>query len=63
MHHANMVCDVVVGIQKVFQREQSPIETPMTVTEPHKHLENAVQSTHQQLEEKLKHKQTMIQAM
>ena len=48
MHHANMVCNVVTRMQKVLQQEQSLIETPPVVSEPSKHVGNAVQNTQQQ---------------
>ena len=38
MHHTNMVSDVLEGIQEVLYQEQAPIETSVTVHEPHKHV-------------------------
>ena len=59
MHPVNMVCDVVVGLQEV----SSPIDTPATVTEPHKHVANAVQSMQHQLEAQMHQMQTVNQAI
>ena len=63
MHHANMVCDVVAGLQEVLQKDQAPIDTPATVTEPHKHVAKAVQSMQQKLTAKLHKMQTVNKAM
>ena len=63
MHYAKMVHGVVTGLQEVLQQEQSPIKTPVTISEPHKHVANVVQITHQQLSTRLHHMHTMIQAM
>ena len=43
MHHANMVHDVLTGIQEVLQQENCPVEVPAFVQEPHvNHVANAV---------------------
>ena len=38
MHHTNMVRNVVAGLQEFLQKYKSPIKTPTTVLEPHKHV-------------------------
>ena len=45
MHHANMVCDVVAGIQEYLQQDQAQ----MVVQAPVDHVANVVQNTHHQL--------------
>ena len=47
MHHTNMVRGVVTVLQELLQKYQAPIETPVTVSKPHKHVENVVQITKQ----------------
>ena len=45
MHHANMVRNVVAGLQEALQQEQTQTETPTSVQVPVDHVANAVQST------------------
>ena len=63
MHHTNMVRGVVEGVKEVLKQEQALIETPITVLEPHEHVENAVHITQQQLAAQLQKMWTMIQEM
>ena len=63
MYHANMVRDVVPGLQEVMQQEQAPTDTPETISVPNEHVENKAQNTQQKLAEKLKLMQTMMQDM
>ena len=49
MHHANIVLNVVTGLQKVLQQEQAPTDNPTIIPEPVDHVVNKVQSTQQQL--------------
>ena len=44
MHHATMVRNVVARLQEVLHQDQSPIDTPANLSEPHKHVANVVQS-------------------
>ena len=48
MHRANVVRDVVVGLQEALQQEQFQVETTMVVQAPAYHVANAVQNTQQQ---------------
>ena len=49
IYHANVVCDVVSGLQEALQQEQNQTETPTSVQAPVDHVSNAVQITQQQL--------------
>ena len=49
MYHANMVRDVVAGLQEALQLEQTQTETLTSVQAPVDHADNVVQSTQQQL--------------
>ena len=44
MHHANMVRNVVAGLQEGLHQDQSPIATTATLSEPQEHVANVVQS-------------------
>ena len=45
MHHANMVRDVVAGLQEILQQEQVLTGNPTVVEAPIYHVANAVQNT------------------
>ena len=47
MHHANMVSDVVAGIDEALQQGKTHTETLTSVQAHVYHVANAVQSTHQ----------------
>ena len=49
MHHSNMVCDVVAGLQEVLQHYQAQAKTLTIVQARVDHVANAVQNTQQQL--------------
>ena len=55
--------DVVAGLQKALQQEQTPAETAETVPEPIEHVEIAAQNAHQQLATQLQQMQEIMQAM
>ena len=59
MHHANMVQNVVAGLQEALQYEQAPTENATTVPEPIDYVADAVQITHQQLATQLQQMQAM----
>ena len=61
MHHSNILCNVVLGIQEATY--QSHIETPTFVQAPVDHVDNEVQNTHQLLATQLQQIQAMMQAM
>ena len=63
MHHANMVCDVVAGLQEDLHQEQTHTETLTSMKAPVDHVANAVQSNHQQLATQLQKIQSMMQTM
>ena len=60
MNHANMVRDVVSGIQEALQQYQAETETPEVVLAPVDHVANAVQNTQKQLATHLQQIQSMI---
>ena len=45
MHHANMVRDVVAGLQEVLQQEQVSTENLTVIEAPIDHVANVVQNT------------------
>ena len=63
MHHANMVSNVIVGLQKVLHQEKVLTENLAFIEEPVNHLGSVVQNTQQQLETQLQKIKAMIQAM
>ena len=63
VHHANMVWDVVKGLQEALQQDQSPTENKTTVQEPIDHVANVVQITQKQLATQLQQMQEMMQAI
>ena len=63
MHHANMVRNLVAGLQEVLQQEQVPMDNPAVIEEPVDHVANAVQNTQQQLATQLQKMQAIMQAM
>ena len=63
MHHTGMVREVVAGLQELLQQEKSPTETPNNISEPNKHVANALQSTQQLMEAQLHQMQTTMQAI
>ena len=63
MYHANMVRDVVAGLQEVLHQEQVPMENPALIEEPVDHVANQVQKTQKQLATQLQQTQEMIQEM
>ena len=54
MHHANMVRNMVAGLQEFLQKYQAPTENAISVSEPVDYVENALKSTQQQLDTQLK---------
>ena len=44
MHHANMVHDVVAGLQEALEQDQVETETTTVVQTPVDHVANAVQN-------------------
>ena len=63
MHHADMVCDVVAGIQEALQQEKVQTDTPTVVLTPVDHGDNAVQNTQKQLVTQLQKMKLMMQEM
>ena len=63
MHHANMVRDVVAGLQEAFQQDQAQTETLKVVQVPVDYVSTAMQNTQQQLAAQLQQMQVMMQAM
>ena len=63
MHHANIVLNVVTGLQKVLQQEQAPTDNPTIIPEPVDHVVNKVQSTQQQLTTHLHQMQVVMQVI
>ena len=49
MHHANMVRNVIIGLQEALQQDQVQTETSTVVQAPVYHVANTVQNTYQQL--------------
>ena len=49
MHHANMVRNIIAGLQEYFQQDQSQKKNPMVVQAHVDHVENAMQNTQKQL--------------
>ena len=47
IHHANMVRDVVVGLQEILQKGQAPIDILLTILEPQEHVTNSEQTIQQ----------------
>ena len=62
-NHANMVRDVIAGIQKALQKYQAHTETPTVVQAPVDHVSNTVQNTQQQLATQIQKIQSMMQDM
>ena len=63
MHHADMVCDVVAGIQEALQQEKVQTDTLTVVLTPVDHGDNAVQNTQKQLVTQLQKMKLMMQEM
>ena len=63
MHHTNIMCDVVEGLQEVLQEKQAPIKNSVTMHEKKEHVTNKVQDTQQQLAAQLQKMQIIMQAM
>ena len=63
MHHANMVRDVVEGLQEVLQQEQVPTDNMKVIEAPVHHVAKVVQKTQQQLATRLQKMKATIQAM
>ena len=63
MHHSNMVCDVVAGLQEALQQDQTQTENLTSVQVPVDHVDNTLQSTHKQLATQLQKMQLMMQTM
>ena len=63
MHHANMVREVVAGLQEALKQDQVQTETSTVVQAPVDHVPNAVQNSQQQLATQQQHIQSMMQAM
>ena len=49
MHHANMVRNLVAGLQEFLQQEQVLTENTTVIEAPVDHMDKAVQNTQQQL--------------
>ena len=49
MHHANMVRNIIAGLQEYFQQYQSLKKNPMVVQAHVDNVENAMQNTQKQL--------------
>ena len=62
IHHTNIVCEVVAGLQEVLQQEKVTIEHLTVVESPIDYVDNAVKKTQQQLATQLQQIQAMIQA-
>ena len=60
MHRANMVRDVVAGLQEALQQDQVQTETLTVVQGPVDHVANAVQNIQQQLATQLNQMQAMM---
>ena len=63
MRHANMVRNVVAGMQEVLQQGHVPTENLTITPEPADHVANTVQITQQQLATQLQQIQKMMLAM
>ena len=63
IYYANMVRDIVAGLQESLQQDQTQMETPTIMQAPVDHVANVVQITHQQLATQLQQIQSMIQTM
>ena len=63
MHHANVVLNVVAGLQEALQQDQVQTDNLMVVQAPVDHVANAVQNTQQQLSTQLQKIQAIMQAM
>ena len=63
MHHANMVSDVVAGIDEALQQGKTQTETLTSVQAHVYHVANTVQSTQQQLAKQLQKIQSMMQTI
>ena len=63
MNHANMVLNVVSGIQESLQQDQYQRETTTIMQTPVDHVANAVQNTQQQLATQLQQMQLTMQNM
>ena len=62
MHHTNMVCDVVAGLQEVLQQEPGPVGAPISIQEPQvAHVETKFHDNQQQLSDHMQHMQAMMQ--
>ena len=60
MHHANMVRDVVTGIQEALQQDHVQTKTPTVVQASADHMANTVQNTQKQLAPQLQQIQAMM---
>ena len=63
MHHANMVIDVVAGLQKALQQDKYQRETLSVMQVYVNHVSNAVKNTQQQLATQLQKMQSMMHAL
>ena len=63
MHHENMVCNVVAGLQEVPQQEQVLTENTAVIEAWVDHVANAVQNTQQQLATQIQQMKVMMQAI
>ena len=64
MHHVNIVCSVVAGLQEVLKQEPALVEAPAIIQDPKvTHVENAVQDNQQNLASQLQKIQAMMQAI
>ena len=63
MHHANMVRDVVAGLQEVLQQNQVLTENMTAIEAPVNHVASAMQNTQQKFATQLQKIQEMMQTM
>ena len=64
MHYANMVRDVVAGLQEVLKQEPVPVEASAVIQDTQvTHVVNAVQENQYHIDAQLQKMQSMMQAM
>ena len=63
MHHANMVRNLVAGLQNVLHQEQVPTENPTIILQPVDHVAKPMQRNHQQLATQLQQMKAITKSM
>ena len=64
IHHANMVHNVVAGLQDALQKKTAPVKAPAVMLEPQvHHVENSVQDNQPKIAAQLQQIQIMMQEM